>query len=292
MKTECIGSVKSLFYLVTGLEFHLGMKSLTCDTDFDAFVQCGIYNDYVSHVYASNSEFELNESTTGQILGVNDDSGSELDDDYYNIYDYCSSAESDTASIDHLSNGKEEVLEALKEGWIEGCRRVIGLDGFFLKTICKGELLSAVEHRQCARHIYANFRKKFTGVQFKNLFWKAAKATYPAKFEKVMTEIKDISKEAHKHLMERNPESWSRAYLRTYRACDAVENRISKCFNSLIVETRRKPIINMLEDIRIGLMERMQRMREKHGKWIDVICPCKETVILLLIKLFHGIGYS
>ncbi|KAI3757682.1 hypothetical protein L6452_05225 [Arctium lappa] len=35
-------------------------------------------------------------------------------------------------------------LQGLKEGWISGCRRVIGLDGFFLKTICKGVLLSAV----------------------------------------------------------------------------------------------------------------------------------------------------
>ncbi|GKF04552.1 hypothetical protein Tco_0035220, partial [Tanacetum coccineum] len=35
-------------------------------------------------------------------------------------------------------------ITALKEGWLEGCRRVIGLDGCFLNTLCKGELLSAV----------------------------------------------------------------------------------------------------------------------------------------------------
>jgi len=32
----------------------------------------------------------------------------------------------------------------LKNGWLEGCRRVISLDGCFLKGICKGELLSVV----------------------------------------------------------------------------------------------------------------------------------------------------
>nr|GFB39444.1 transposase, Ptta/En/Spm [Tanacetum cinerariifolium] len=32
-------------------------------------------------------------------------------DDDYNVYDYCSSEESDTASIDHLSDGDEEVLK-------------------------------------------------------------------------------------------------------------------------------------------------------------------------------------
>ncbi|GJW73224.1 zf-CCHC domain-containing protein [Tanacetum coccineum] len=106
------------------------------------------------------------------------------------------------------------------------------------------EVMPLAEHRQCARHIYANFRKKFTGVQYRNLFWKAAKATYPAKFEQVMKEIKDISNDAHKYLMDRHPEN-----------------------------ARRKLIINMLEDIRVSLMERMQRMREKHVKWNDVLCP-------------------
>ena len=134
------------------------------------------------------------------------------------------------------------------------------------------EIMPLAEHRQCARHIYANFRKKFTGVLFRTLFWRAAKATYPSKFEKVMNEIKNHSKEAHQHLMDKHPESWSRAFFVTDRACDAVENGISECFNSLIVEARRKPIINMLEDIRTGLMERMQKMREKHDKWGDTVC--------------------
>ncbi|XP_019238510.1 PREDICTED: uncharacterized protein LOC109218586 [Nicotiana attenuata] len=34
--------------------------------------------------------------------------------------------------------------DALKRGWLEGCRRIIGFDGCFLKGICKGELLVAV----------------------------------------------------------------------------------------------------------------------------------------------------
>ena len=110
-------------------------------------------------------------------------------------------------------------------------------------------------------------------MQYRNLFWKAAKATYPARFEKVMKEIQDVSKEAHKHLMDRHPESWSRAFFTTDKACDAVENGISECFNALIVDARRKPIINMLEDIRVCIMLRMQRMREKSLKWTDEICP-------------------
>ena len=33
---------------------------------------------------------------------------------------------------------------ALKEGWKQGCRPILGLDGCFLKTVCGGQMLSAV----------------------------------------------------------------------------------------------------------------------------------------------------
>ena len=35
-------------------------------------------------------------------------------------------------------------LGSLKSGWKEECRRIIGLDGAFLKSVCKGELLSYI----------------------------------------------------------------------------------------------------------------------------------------------------
>ncbi|GJZ58473.1 multidrug resistance-associated protein 5 [Tanacetum coccineum] len=86
-----------------------------------------------------------------------------------------------------------------------------------------------------------------------------------------MKEIQSINKEAYKHLIDRQPESWSRAYFNTDKACDVVENGISECFNAMIVDARRKPIINMLEDIRVLCMERLQKMREKQAKHWNVI---------------------
>ena len=35
-------------------------------------------------------------------------------------------------------------FDALKKGWKEGCRPIIGVDGCFLKIYCKGELLTAI----------------------------------------------------------------------------------------------------------------------------------------------------
>nr|XP_043616053.1 uncharacterized protein LOC122587969 [Erigeron canadensis] len=132
-------------------------------------------------------------------------------------------------------------LFGLKEGFKKGCRREVALYGCFLKTSCKGELLTAglleaikevmprAEHKQCARYIYENFRKVYSGVEYRNLFWKAAKSTYPAQFDDVMKEIKASNPNAFKYLMERNPKSWCRAFFDTTSCCEAVENGYSEC---------------------------------------------------------------
>ncbi|GJX17295.1 hypothetical protein Tco_0218127 [Tanacetum coccineum] len=90
-------------------------------------------------------------------------------------------------------------FKGLKDGWKLGCRKIIALDGCFLKRPSVGEILTATgrdannhifpvawatglieavkevmpyaEHPQCARHIYEGFRKVYSGVEFKLLFW-------------------------------------------------------------------------------------------------------------------------
>ncbi|KAJ0726873.1 putative transposase, mutator type, MULE transposase domain-containing protein [Helianthus annuus] len=188
-------------------------------------------------------------------------------------------------------------FKGVKDGWINGCRKVLGLDGCFLKN--SGQLLTAMgrdannhifplawaavsvenkenwkwflnlvrydiemesglgltlisdqhkgiieavkdvfpyaEHRQCVRHIYANYKKKYRGEQFINLFWKATKATTEEYFEKKMEELKNINKGAYTHLTERNSITWSKAFFELNKACDAYENGMSESFNSRIL---------------------------------------------------------
>ncbi|KAJ0585815.1 putative transposase, mutator type, MULE transposase domain-containing protein [Helianthus annuus] len=226
-------------------------------------------------------------------------------------------------------------FKGVKDGWINGCRKVLGLDGCFLKN--SGQLLTAMgrdannhifplawavvsvenkenwkwflslvrddiemesglgltlisdqhkgiieavkdvfpyaEHRQCVRHIYANYKKKYRGEQFKNLFWKAANATTEEYFEKKMEELKNINKGAYTHLMERNPVTWSKAFFELNKACDAYENGMSESFNSRILSARRKPIITMLEEIRTFVMERIFLMAKKAGRLKRDVCP-------------------
>ncbi|XP_014491068.1 uncharacterized protein LOC106753729 [Vigna radiata var. radiata] len=70
------------------------------------------------------------------------------------------------------------------------------------------QLLPKAEHRFCMRHMYANFRKKFSGQKLKNLMWKAAASTYPQVWEKEMLNMKEVNEEAYKYLIG-IPPSWS-----------------------------------------------------------------------------------
>ncbi|KAL7613226.1 hypothetical protein Lser_V15G06140 [Lactuca serriola] len=135
------------------------------------------------------------------------------------------------------------------------------------------DILPYVEHRQCARHIYANFRKVYSRVQFRNMFWAATKSTTEGDFKFNMERIRAISYAAYDHLMAREPTSWCRAYFSTGLACEAVENGIVECFNAIIVDARNKPLLTMLEEIRIYMMERAFNLKQEAEKWVGEVCP-------------------
>lgn len=140
--------------------------------------------------------------------------------------------------------------------------------------------LPKCEHRFCARHVYANFRKKYTGKFFKGKFWAAAKTGTAQEFNAILAEIKGHKEHgplAYEHLMKNvNPEKWARAFFMFFSKCDAVENNMCETFNGCILEARGKLLIYMLEEIRVYIIERMQRQRDLVQKWIDqelVLCP-------------------
>lgn len=135
------------------------------------------------------------------------------------------------------------------------------------------ERVPDVEHRLCARHILANFHKRFKGEQYIKPFWKAVRATTIPKFEAAMNEIKSIESRAYDYLIERDPKCWSKAFFTEGMDCDAVENGVSESFNAAILDARRKPLIAMLEDIRCFVMERLWMQKQKGLSWDLAICP-------------------
>nr|GEW62630.1 multidrug resistance-associated protein 5 [Tanacetum cinerariifolium] len=72
-------------------------------------------------------------------------------------------------------------LELLEEDL--GCNRGTGLTLMFdqhnglIEAVT--DAMTNAEHRQCARHIYENFRKQYPGLKYRQLLWAASKASYP-----------------------------------------------------------------------------------------------------------------
>ncbi|KAK9998276.1 hypothetical protein SO802_017879 [Lithocarpus litseifolius] len=129
------------------------------------------------------------------------------------------------------------------------------------------------EHRICCRHLYNNLRKNHPGVLIRELFWKVAKATYKAEFDRLMDELKGIDEDAHNWLEDHSATIWARHMFSEDGLSDTVLNNMCKSFNSRILKFRFNPIITMLESIRLYLMTRFQENRQKIMKVESEICP-------------------
>ncbi|KAH9696873.1 SWIM-type domain-containing protein [Citrus sinensis] len=187
--------------------------------------------------------------------------------------------------------------DALRNGFMQGCRRFIGVDGCHLKTSFGGVLLSAVsldanngifplafciceveckdswlwflgllkEHmniqNEMALTIMSDRQKEFRG-----LFWKAVRATNRVDFEKAMAAIHDLKLAAYKWLMDNDPSTWACHTIDPFFKTDHVTNNIAESWNGVLNEYRRKPIIDLLKYIRMKLMKRLIRRREKAAK--------------------------
>ncbi|WOL20552.1 hypothetical protein Cni_G29357 [Canna indica] len=61
--------------------------------------------------------------------------------------------------------------------------------------------IPAAEHRNCARHVYANWKKKHGGLALKSLFWRAVKCKVESDFQRVLNELQATSPKAHEDFL-------------------------------------------------------------------------------------------
>ncbi|XP_072078179.1 uncharacterized protein [Arachis hypogaea] len=135
------------------------------------------------------------------------------------------------------------------------------------------EVIPGVDHRFCVRHLYSNFRKKFSGLHLKQLMWGCAKATHWKEWEREMAVIRQINVEAHRHLNAIPPRFWSRSMFNFHSKCDTLVNNICESFNGAIIESREKPIVTMLEEIRVYLISRWAVNRERIQNFNGTVLP-------------------
>ncbi|XP_074287923.1 uncharacterized protein LOC141613087 [Silene latifolia] len=103
--------------------------------------------------------------------------------------------------------------------------------------------------RICSQHLYTNFKEKWAGPGYHDLFWKAANTTSPFVFNKAMTGIARLSREAFAYLSN-VPQQWSRHQFDPLTACDHNTSNFVESFNAVINDMRAKPILVLMEEIR------------------------------------------
>ena len=131
-----------------------------------------------------------------------------------------------------------------------------------------------MEHRHCVRHLHNNFKKVHPGETLKCMFWACARFSYVNKFEAEIDVLRQYDEKAHNWLVDNtSPYHWSRSHFITTAKCDILLNNLCESFNSVILDAREKPILGMLENIRIYLMERLRTKKEWMRKINDIICP-------------------
>ena len=144
------------------------------------------------------------------------------------------------------------------------------------------------EHRMCARHIYANWRKKHRLQEYQKRFWKVAKAPNEQLFNHYKNKLAAKTPWGCLDLGKTDPVHWSRAWFKLGSNCESVDNNMSESFNSWIIESRFKPIIAMPEDIMIQVTRRIQENRSNSDMWTMAVCP---NIIRKFNKIRHRTQY-
>ena len=117
--------------------------------------------------------------------------------------------------------------------------------------------LPNVEHRMCARHIYANWAKKQREEERKIDFWNCERATFNEDLKNKLKELSNLGEGLVKDALDYGVESWCKAFFKTDVKCDVIDNNMSKTFNGWILDARCKPIFTMMEEIKVQVINRM-----------------------------------
>ncbi|XP_021721048.1 uncharacterized protein LOC110688589 [Chenopodium quinoa] len=118
--------------------------------------------------------------------------------------------------------------------------------------------------RFCWRHIWSNFKLKWNGLAYKELLWKAAKATTVLEFNEHMQKLKTMSEKAYEYMSVIPSHCWNRHAFSSTPKSKMLLNNTCESFNNVLKQARDKPILTHVEWMRRYVMQRnCQKLSEK-----------------------------
>ncbi|MBA0725233.1 hypothetical protein Golax_021835, partial [Gossypium laxum] len=127
-------------------------------------------------------------------------------------------------------------FKAMKRGWKEGCKLILGLDvcfkgpfkadlgmedGFGNTTISDqqkdlqiaiNDILPRVEHRNYARHVLSNWSGRKKAKTFEFAFWKVMKSTTEREWEQNKEDLFKLDEGVANELFSKNSKVWTKAF--------------------------------------------------------------------------------
>ena len=113
----------------------------------------------------------------------------------------------------------------------------------------------------------------FPGKVLKDAMWSDTRAATKNSFDFRMNELKKLDVKAYKWLVKLDVRTWSRYAFDPRSKSDTLVNIIAKFFNAWILEARDKPVLTMMEIIRVMLMQRLQTKRDHMRRYEERVCP-------------------
>ncbi|XP_025684822.1 uncharacterized protein [Arachis hypogaea] len=139
------------------------------------------------------------------------------------------------------------------------------------------ELMPNVHHRFCVWHLWKNFNKQGKEQEYRGLLWECVRETTRHGFDQKIDRLKRLNEGAWAYLDKWPREAWTRAYFRYDKKIDNICNNACEVFNSRIKEYRAKPIITLLEEVRMFEMWSIAKNKVKLSHHVGKLPPIQHS---------------
>lgn len=114
----------------------------------------------------------------------------------------------------------------------------------------------------CVQHLYCNFKKLHRRKALKDMLWRIVRSSNLQLYEAAMKDLEEYDVAAFTWV-KKGPilNQWRRAFFSDHVKSDMLCNNLSESFKAFILEARDKPIISLMEGIRVLIMQKIEGRR-------------------------------
>jgi hypothetical protein len=152
---------------------------------------------------------------------------------------------------------------------------------------CKGlenavkKVFPAADQRECFRHLWGNFSKKFKGDVYTRL-WPAARAYRPQVFNYHMNKVIAENPEVDAYLKIYHNLKWMRCMFDPSIKCDYINNNLAESFNAWIRDYKDLPVDELADTIREMIMKLFHTRECTCLEWQHTGKPCDHALAFLI----------